>query len=62
MDKVDPDENRLIAERRRKLTEARDRGVAFPNEFRRDVLADQLHASFGERWRVRRLRSASAVV
>jgi len=49
MDKVEPDENRLIAERRRKLTEARAEGLAFPNEFRRDMLADQLHASFGER-------------
>ncbi len=49
MEKVDPDENKLIAERRRKLSEARERGVAFPNEFRRDVLADQLQASFGAR-------------
>ncbi|GAC1693236.1 MAG: hypothetical protein PVS2B3_02410 [Steroidobacteraceae bacterium] len=29
------DENRLIAERRAKLTELRARGVAFPNDFRR---------------------------
>jgi lysyl-tRNA synthetase class 2 len=49
MDKSDRDENRLIAERRRKLTETRAEGQAFPNEFRRDALADQLHASFGER-------------
>ena len=43
------DENRLIAERRRKLTDLRTEGEAFPNAFRRDFLADQLHASFAER-------------
>src|SRR5689334_18346133 len=43
------DENRLIAERRVKLTELRRGGQAFPNDFRRDALAGQLHASFGER-------------
>ena len=43
------DENKLIAERRAKLTELRKAGEAFPNAFRRDVLAGQLHAAFGER-------------
>src|SRR5262245_26059384 len=43
------DENKLIAERRTKLGELRKAGQAFPNEFRRDALAGQLHASFGER-------------
>src|SRR5215468_3537961 len=43
------DENKLIAERRAKLGELRKAGQAFPNEFRRDALAGQLHASFGER-------------
>src|SRR5499427_8161508 len=43
------DENRLIAERRAKLAELRKAGQAFPNDFRRDALAGQLHASFGER-------------
>ena len=43
------DENRLIAERRAKLAELRQAGPAFPNDFRRDALAGQLHASFGER-------------
>jgi len=43
------DENRLIAERRAKLTALRQAGPAFPNDFRRDALAGQLHASFGER-------------
>jgi len=43
------DENKLIAERRAKLAELRKAGAAFPNAFRRDVLAGQLHAAFGER-------------
>jgi lysyl-tRNA synthetase, class II len=43
------DENKLIAERRAKLTALRRTGVAYPNDFRRDALAGQLHASFGER-------------
>jgi lysyl-tRNA synthetase class 2 len=43
------DENKLIAERRAKLGELRAQGVAFPNDFRRDALAGQLHDSFGER-------------
>jgi lysyl-tRNA synthetase, class II len=40
------DENKLIAERRAKLTQLRAAGPAFPNDFRRDVLAGQLHDSF----------------
>ena len=43
------DENKLIAERRAKLSELRKAGQAFPNDFRRDALAGELHASFGER-------------
>jgi lysyl-tRNA synthetase class 2 len=50
------DENKLIAERRAKLGGLRKAGGggppaggAFPNDFRRDALAGQLHASFGER-------------
>src|SRR3954471_15108118 len=43
------DENKLIAERRAKLTEARAAGQAFPNDFRRDALAGELHAAYGER-------------
>ena len=36
------DENRLIAERRQKLTRMRAQGVAFPNTFHRTALADEL--------------------
>jgi lysyl-tRNA synthetase, class II len=43
------DENKLIAERRAKLAGLRGTGVAYPNDFRRDALAGQLHASYGER-------------
>ena len=43
------DENKLIAERRAKLGVLRAAGIAYPNDFRRDVLAGQLHAAYGER-------------
>ena len=43
------DENPLIAERRAKLAKLRAAGVAFPNDFRRDSLAGDLQAAFGER-------------
>jgi lysyl-tRNA synthetase, class II len=43
------DENKLIGERRAKLDELRPQGNPFPNDFRRDVLAAQLHDSFGQR-------------
>jgi lysyl-tRNA synthetase class 2 len=43
------DENKLIAERRAKLEKLRERGPAFPNDFRRDALADQLLTAYGER-------------
>ena len=39
-------ENRLIAERREKLRRLRDDGDAYPNDFRRDALADALQAEF----------------
>ncbi len=42
------DENKLIAERRGKLARLREEGNAFPNDFRRTALADQLHGEFGE--------------
>ncbi|ASK33476.1 lysine--tRNA ligase [Alcanivorax sp. N3-2A] len=42
------DENRLIAERRAKLGEWRAGGAAFPNHFRRDSLAADLQAQYGE--------------
>ena len=38
------DENQIMAERRAKLAALRARGQAFPNDFRRDALAGELHA------------------
>ena len=35
------DENKLIAERRGKLAALREKGVAFPNDFRRNVMAGE---------------------
>ncbi len=43
------DENKLIAQRREKLGQIRERGVAFPNDFRRNVMAGELHAEYGEK-------------
>jgi lysyl-tRNA synthetase, class II len=40
------DENQLIAERRARLAELRKRGSAFPNDFRREHLAGDLHRSW----------------
>lgn len=45
---VEVDENRLIAERRQKLDLLREDGNAFPNDFRRNVVAGELHAEYGE--------------
>ncbi|MGB4333446.1 MAG: lysine--tRNA ligase, partial [Chromatiaceae bacterium] len=43
------DENKLIALRREKLRALRENGIAFPNDFRRDVLAGELLAEYGDR-------------
>jgi lysyl-tRNA synthetase class 2 len=41
------DENKLIAQRREKLRRVREQGNAFPNDFRRDSVAADLHAEYG---------------
>ncbi|MCG3144628.1 MAG: Lysine--tRNA ligase, heat inducible [Gammaproteobacteria bacterium] len=43
------DEERLVAERRVKLAAMRELGIAFPNDFRRNVVAGELHAEYGEK-------------
>ncbi len=43
------DENHLIAERRAKLAKLRERGNAFPNDFRRNALAGDLLTAYGEK-------------
>lgn len=42
------DENKLIAERRAKLTGLRATGAVFPNHFRRDALAGELQQTYAE--------------
>jgi lysyl-tRNA synthetase class 2 len=42
------DENQIVAERRAKLAELRRRGPAFPNDFRREQLAGDLHSQYGQ--------------
>ena len=44
-----PDENKLIAERRAKLAALRATGIAFPNDFRRDAHAAELLQTYAER-------------
>ncbi len=43
------DENKLIAQRREKLQLLRENGNAFPNDFRRNTMAGELHAEYGEK-------------
>ncbi|MCP4125720.1 MAG: lysine--tRNA ligase, partial [Gammaproteobacteria bacterium] len=42
------DENKLIAQRREKLNALREQGNAFPNDFRRDCMAGELHAKYNQ--------------
>jgi lysyl-tRNA synthetase, class II len=42
------DENTIIAERRAKLAAIREKGIAFPNDFRPQHKASDLHEKFGE--------------
>jgi len=43
------DENKLIAERRQKLAAIREKGNAFPNDFRRDDKSLDLQSTFGNK-------------
>ncbi|MFV8781801.1 lysine--tRNA ligase [Microbulbifer sp. SA54] len=49
MTDIQQDENKLIAERRAKLSAIREKGNAFPNSFRREHLAADLQQEFGEK-------------
>lgn len=42
------EDNNLVRERREKLAKLRAAGRAFPNDFRRDALAEELHAVYGK--------------
>lgn len=46
---IQPEENKLIAERRAKLSAIRTQGSAFPNDFRPDSLATHLQNELGEK-------------
>ncbi len=46
-DETKADESKLITERRRKLGELRAQGNAYPNDFRRNAIAEELHQSYG---------------
>ncbi len=46
---TDQDENSLIAQRRTKLDALRKDGNAFPNDFRRNAVAGELHAEYDEK-------------
>ncbi len=46
---TDQDEHALIAQRRAKLNALREAGNAFPNDFRRDAIAGELHAEYDDR-------------
>ena len=43
------DENKLIAQRREKLAALRESGNAFPNDFRRDVMAAELYLHYADK-------------
>lgn len=47
-ERSEAEENKLIAERRRKLDALREQGQAFPNDFRRDAMAGELLAEYAE--------------
>ena len=53
----DKEENHLIEERRKKLAELREANKAFPNDFKRKHLAQELKKEFDE---FSKLRSRSA--
>ena len=46
-DPTSTDDNKLIAERRAKLTNLREAGNVFPNDFRRTAMAGDLQTQFG---------------
>ena len=46
---TDQDEHALIAQRREKLKALRECGNAFPNDFRRDAIAGELHAEYDDK-------------
>src|SRR5262245_56727301 len=46
---MEEEDSKLVKERREKLKALRAKGVAYPNDYRREHLAADLHRGFGER-------------
>ena len=46
---MEPEDNKLVEERREKLKALRSQGIAFPNDFRKRDSAAELHARHGEK-------------
>ncbi len=46
---ADNEEQEQVAQRRAKLQTMREEGIAFPNDFRRDVMTGELHAEYAEK-------------
>jgi lysyl-tRNA synthetase class 2 len=49
MSEIEQDEQEQIRQRREKLTSLREEGIAFPTDFRRNVVAGQLLAEYAEK-------------
>jgi len=45
---TEQDEHKLIAQRRQKLAQLREQGAAYPNDFRRDSVAAEIHTEYGD--------------
>ncbi|MCG6873401.1 MAG: lysine--tRNA ligase [Gammaproteobacteria bacterium] len=48
MSQGDQEHNEQVTQRRAKLAQLRDLGNAYPNDYRRDTLADEIHARYAE--------------
>ena len=46
--KIELSENELIAQRKAKLDALREKGIAYPNDFRRDAYSGELHKQYDE--------------
>ena len=46
---TEQDEHSLITQRRAKLAALREQGIAFPTDFRRNVMTGELHAEYGDK-------------
>ena len=49
MSEIEQDEQEQIKQRRNKLDALRQEGIAFPTDFRRNVISGELHAEYGEK-------------